>query len=110
MEGLIGRGLLRLFDEFGNALRLLLLIVVVKRLAVFLYQAPDYVAIGVELLILLGLGLLYLAVCVDVLGGLQGTVGVVFAHLFELLLVVLHLADELANLGQGRGGLSMLPR
>ena len=37
MERLIGRGLLRFFDEFGNPLRLLLLIAVVKRLAVLLY-------------------------------------------------------------------------
>ena len=67
-------------------------------------------AVGVELLILLGLGLLYLPVGVDVLSGLQGTVGVVFAHFFKLFLVFLHLAHELANLGQGRGGLPCLSR
>ena len=61
-------------------------------------------AVDEKVLVLLGLGLLDLSAGVDILGGLEGTVGVVLAYLVKLLLVVENLADQLANLRQGRRG------
>jgi len=77
---------------------------IVERLAVFLHHAPDLVAVDKELLELLRLSLLHLPLGIDLLGGLQGTEGVVFADLVQLLLVVPHLVHQLGNPGQRRLG------
>jgi len=96
--------LLGFFDELVDALLLLLLVVVVERLAVFLYGALDAMGVDEKDFAVFAFGLLHVAVAVNLLGGGGRVVGVVFAHFFELLLMVHDFGHEGADAGEGLRG------
>src|ERR1035437_9534300 len=95
IQRLTGRSLLRLFNQFGNALSLLLLVVLAQRLSVLLHPAFDGVAVHKEGLMLQGLGLLHLPVAIDVLDGPDGVIGIGLAHFLNLFLVFRPLVNQL---------------
>ena len=74
----------------------------VQRLVIRFDLALNDVPVDKEIVVLRRVGLLHLAVCVDVLHDLVRSVGVVLANLVQLPLMILHLLHELANVRQRR--------